>query len=87
MPHVIIKFFDTTLTDANKVALARSLTQTLTATLGCTAGAVSIALRPVQPADWNEEVFVPDISRRGTELIKMPDYAALAAPAQKEKES
>lgn len=87
MPHVIIKYFDTVLTDANKAALADAVTQTLVETLGCASGAVSIALRPIAPEDWNETVFIPDINRLSAELIKIPDYAAPSAASEVTKES
>ncbi|MFB9947563.1 tautomerase family protein [Rhizobium puerariae] len=87
MPHVIIKYFDTVLTDANKASLADVVTRTLVETLGCASGAVSIALRPVAPADWNETVFIPDIDRRSAELIKIPDYAAASTASEEAKET
>ncbi|AYG64415.1 tautomerase family protein [Rhizobium jaguaris] len=86
MPHVIIKYFDTVLTDANKAALADTITRTLTDVLRCAPDAVSIALRPVPPADWNEAVFIPDISRLSAELIKTPDYAGLPASKDERKD-
>lgn len=80
MPHVIIKYFDTPLTESGKAALAEAITRALSDTLNCASRAVSIAMQPVAPADWQKQVFVPDIAERGSELIKIPDYTGLSTP-------
>ncbi|AHD02171.1 tautomerase family protein [Leisingera methylohalidivorans] len=77
MPHVIIKHFDATLTDVQRSALSDAITKAATQAFGCSEHAVSIALRPVNPDDWSNSVFAPDIEGRPQELIRSPDYSAI----------
>lgn len=84
MPHVIIKYFPVPLTDEQKATLADSVTHMLTDIIGAPSQAISIALRPVEPVDWDEQVFVPDIVERRAELIKFPNYSGAEVAMIKE---
>ncbi|MDH6577352.1 tautomerase family protein [Kitasatospora sp. MAP5-34] len=74
MPHVNIKYFPTPVTDEQEARLVAALTETLRENLGCDEGAVSIALEPVEPADWNEKVYTREIIDRRHLLRKLPNY-------------
>ncbi|MFC4120065.1 tautomerase family protein [Nonomuraea zeae] len=74
MPHVTIQHFPLDLTPGQKQRLADSLTAIVVEQFGTYAGAVSIALEPVEPVDWAESVYGPHIAGRSDRLIKAPEY-------------
>ena len=74
MPHVNIKHFPVPLDKEQEDALVTAVTTALTEALGCDEGAVSIALEPVEPEFWNEQVYVPEIVNRKNLLRKSPNY-------------
>ncbi|MCF6475140.1 tautomerase pptA [Nonomuraea sp. MG754425] len=74
MPHVTIQHFPLDLAPEQRRRLADALTALLVEQLGTYPGAVSIALEPVQPADWAGTVYEPRIAGRSELLIKTPEY-------------
>jgi 4-oxalocrotonate tautomerase len=74
MPHINIKHFPLTMTDDDAHQLVADLTAAVTRAFGCEARFVSIALDPVDPSEWNERVYQPEITVRRRALIKMPGY-------------
>ncbi|GAA2149102.1 hypothetical protein GCM10009760_41920 [Kitasatospora kazusensis] len=74
MPHVNIKYFPTPISDEQEARLVAALTEALRENLGCDEGAVSIALEPIEPADWHEKVYAPEILDRRELLRKLPSY-------------
>ncbi|MGW2489170.1 tautomerase family protein [Streptomyces sp. NPDC001606] len=75
MPHVSIKHFPRTFTEAEKADLTAALTQTVTRVFGVEPGAVSIAVEPVEPAVWTTEVHTPEIEAKAHLLWKQPHYS------------
>ncbi|WP_236243089.1 hypothetical protein [Streptomyces sp. CC228A] len=75
MPHVSIKHWPRTFTDAEKQDLVASLTTTVTRVFACEPGAVSIAVEPVEPSLWLDRVHGPEIQARGHLLWKEPHYS------------
>lgn len=73
MPHINIKHFPS-LSEEQHIALAQSITEAITKVVGCDAGVVSIAVEPVDPEVWNEQVYIPEIVGRKETLIKIPEY-------------
>ena len=73
MPHINIKHFPS-LTEEQHVALAKSITEAITEVIGCDEGVVSIAVEPIAPEVWNEQVYIPEIVERKDTLIKTPNY-------------
>jgi 4-oxalocrotonate tautomerase len=73
MPHINIKHFPS-LSEEQHIALAKSITEAVTKVVGCDAGVVSIAVEPVDPEVWNEQVYIPEIVGRKETLIKIPEY-------------
>lgn len=73
MPHVIVKMYAGR-PDAQKKALAEEVTQAVMKTLGYGADAVSVSIEDVDPQDWAEKVYRPDIADRPDELYKKPGY-------------
>lgn len=74
MPHITVKHFPVPLDDQRRSALVAALTTAVTEALGCAENVVSIALEPVDPADWQERVYQPEIVARAALLCKRPDY-------------
>ncbi len=74
MPHVNIKFFPVDVDGERIAALSTELTSAIVAALGCDPGVVSIALEPVDPREWAERVYEPEIVGRRDLLVKTPDY-------------
>ncbi|MFT5717685.1 MAG: 4-oxalocrotonate tautomerase [Oleiphilaceae bacterium] len=73
MPHINIKHFPS-LSEEQHIALAKSITEAVTAVVGCDESVISIAVEPVEPDVWNEQVYLPEIIGRKHTLIKTPDY-------------
>lgn len=76
MPHVLLKLASGR-TDAQKTAIAGALTQALIATAGCTEDDVSVAIEDVDPKQWVEAVYKPDILGKPGTLFKQPGYDPL----------
>ncbi|MFI1799400.1 tautomerase PptA [Streptomyces sp. NPDC020379] len=74
MPHINLKHFPAPLTEQQQDALVADLTAAVRRTFGCDEGVISIALEPVAEADWNEQVYVPEIVGRKDLLRKTPNY-------------
>ncbi len=73
MPHINIKHFPS-LTEEQHSALAKSITEAVTTVVGCDESVISIAVEPVEPNVWNEQVYLPEIVDRKETLIKTPNY-------------
>ena len=73
MPHVNIKHFPS-FTDEQHTALAKAITDAISGITGCDEGVISIAVEPVEPEVWNEQVYIPEIVNRKETLIKTPNY-------------
>ncbi|MEV7879374.1 tautomerase family protein [Streptomyces microflavus] len=74
MPHVHIQHFTRTFTEAEKADLVEALTEAVTRVFGTGPDAVSIAVEPVDPSEWTEEVYRPQIEARPHLLWKRPGY-------------
>ena len=74
MPHISIKHFPVPLDDQRRSALVAALTTAVTEAMGCPEDVVSIALEPVDPVDWQDRVYQPEIVERAALLCKKPRY-------------
>lgn len=73
MPHVAIKLFPGK-TEEQKVALTEAIRQSLLTILKSSEESISIAVEEIQPEDWIEAVYKPDIESKQDKLYKKPDY-------------
>ena len=73
MPHVIVKMYAGR-EEAEKKALADAITRTVMNTLGHGADAVSVSIEDIEPRDWTEKVYRPDIAEKPDQLYKKPGY-------------
>ncbi len=76
MPHVIVKMHSGR-SEQLKARLAEEITNAVTSTLKLGEDSVSVALEDVQPKDWTERVFKPDIAGKPETIYKKPGYNPL----------
>lgn len=74
MPHVNVKHFPKDFSDDQKQRLAEAVTAVVVEHFDVPEGTVSIALKPVDKADWNDTVVIPEITGQTELLIKPPNY-------------
>jgi 4-oxalocrotonate tautomerase len=73
MPHVVVKMHSGR-SEAQKARLAAEITKAVMAEAVCAESSVSVAIEDVEPADWVEKVYKPDIQAKGDQLYKKPGY-------------
>ncbi len=76
MPHVIVKL-NTGRSEQQKARIAEAVTRAIMATANTTEDAVSVAIEDVEPDDWVEAVYKPDIVGNAGRLYKKPGYDPL----------
>ena len=73
MPHVIVKLYPGRSEDQKK-RLAQAITQDVVTTVQCDEKSVSVAFEEIDPDQWAERVYRPDILDRKQLLYKEPGY-------------
>ena len=73
MPHVIVKLY-TGRSEQQKARLAEEVTKAVMAGANCAEQAVSVCIEDVEPNDWTEKVYKPDIVGQPDKLYKKPGY-------------
>ncbi len=73
MPHVIVKLWPGK-SEEQKNRLAERITQDVMAVLDYGEESVSVAMEEVEPQDWAEKVYKPDIVNKPEQLYKKPGY-------------
>ncbi len=73
MPHIIIKLWKGK-TEEQKKKLAEELTKTAMSVIGYDENSFSVAIEDVDPKDWAEKVYQPDIMGQKQNLYKQPGY-------------
>ena len=73
MPHVIIKLWPGK-TEEQKQQLTDSIVKDMVSTMDCKESSISVAFEEVEPDEWAEEVFRPDILESEDKLYKKPGY-------------
>ncbi len=76
MPHVIVKLYSGR-SNQQKARLAEEVTKAVMAGANCGEDAVSVSIEDVEPNDWVEQVYKPDIMGRADTLYKKPGYNPL----------
>jgi 4-oxalocrotonate tautomerase len=74
MPHVIVKLYSGK-SEQQKAALAEAVTKAVMKTLNYGEGSVSVGIEDVEPKDWSEQVYKPDIIGRADTIYKKPGYS------------
>ena len=73
MPHVIVKLWPGK-SERQKARLAEEITRDVMDVLGYGEESVSVAVEEVEPRDWKELVYKPDIVDGPGKLYKKPGY-------------
>lgn len=76
MPHVQLKLHSGR-TEQQKQKLAELLTRAVMEGAGCTEEAVSVSIEDIEPGDWVEKVYKPEIVGKMDRLYKKPGYDPL----------
>jgi 4-oxalocrotonate tautomerase len=73
MPHIIVKFYPGR-TEDQKNQLAAKIVKDVVEILGCEEKVVSVAFEEVDPKDWPEKVYKPEILEKKDNLYIEPGY-------------
>ena len=73
MPHVIVKHWPGP-SEQQKARLAEAITKDVMDILDLGEESVSVAMEEVEPRDWGEKVYRPDIANKPEQLYKKPGY-------------
>jgi 4-oxalocrotonate tautomerase len=73
MPHVIVKLWPGK-SEQQKARLAEAIVKDLTVVLDYGDESVSVSIEEVEPRDWAEKVYKPDILGTPGKLYKRPGY-------------
>ena len=73
MPHVIVKLWPGK-SEQQKARLADKIARDVMNVLGYGEESVSVAMEEVEPQDWAEKVYKPDIVSKPEQLYKRPGY-------------
>lgn len=73
MPHVIVKLWPGK-SEEQKAQLTEAIVRDLTSILHAGDASVSVAFEEINPDDWTEQVFEPDILGNWDKLTKEPGY-------------
>jgi 4-oxalocrotonate tautomerase len=73
MPHVIVKLWPGK-SEQQKARLAEAIAKDVMEVLDYAEESVSVAMEEVQPQDWSEQVYKPDIVNKPEQLYKKPGY-------------
>ena len=76
MPHVIVKLAAGR-SEKQKARIAEAVTKAIMTTTENGEAAVSVSIEDVQPSDWVEAVYKPDIFGKPDTLYKKPGYDPL----------
>jgi 4-oxalocrotonate tautomerase len=73
MPHVIIKLYPGR-TEEIKKHLAEAIVNNVSEIAKCEKKSVSVSIEEIDPKDWAEKVYKPDIMGNKDSLIIEPGY-------------
>jgi 4-oxalocrotonate tautomerase len=73
MPHVIVKLWPGN-SEQQKARLAEEIAKDVMDVLGFGEESVSVSMEEVEPQDWAEKVYKPDIVSKPGQLYKKPGY-------------
>jgi 4-oxalocrotonate tautomerase len=73
MPHVIVKLAPGS-SEEQKKQLAQEIVKDVMRILNRKEEVISVALEEVDPRDWTDKVYIPDIQGKWNTLYKKPGY-------------
>lgn len=78
MPHVVVKLYPGRSED-RKQKLAEAIAEQVVAIAQCKPSSVSVAIDEVEPEDWAQQVYKPDVLGKTDQLYVRPDYDPFGA--------
>ena len=76
MPHVIVKLWPGK-SDRQKAKLSQEITKAVMTVLNYGEDSVSVAMEEVEPHQWMEKVYKPDILGKPKQIYKKPGYTSV----------
>jgi 4-oxalocrotonate tautomerase len=73
MPHVIVKLWPGK-SEQQKTRLTEEIVKDVMNVLSYGEASVSVAIEEVEPGDWAEKVYKPDIVNNSEKLYQKPGY-------------
>jgi 4-oxalocrotonate tautomerase len=73
MPHVIVKLWPGK-SEKQKAKLAEEITKAVMTVLNYGEESVSVAMEEVEPDQWMDKVYKPDILGEAKQIYKRPGY-------------
>ena len=73
MPHVIVKLYPGR-TDDIKRQLAEKIAGDVAEIADCQMKSISVAIEEVDPTEWAEKVYRPDIINKNDSIVIKPGY-------------
>ena len=74
MPHVSVKLYPGR-SEQQKAQLAEAIVQDVVDIIQCGEGSISVAIEDIDPQDWKEKVYLPEIVKKSDKLYKKPGYS------------
>ncbi|WP_027362358.1 tautomerase family protein [Desulfospira joergensenii] len=85
MPHIIVKLYPGR-SESEKQELTRKIVENVIEVTGCKERSVSLAIQEIEPGDWTQKVYEPDIMNGQATLYKEPGYDPFASQEEDKKE-
>jgi 4-oxalocrotonate tautomerase len=76
MPHVIVKL-QSGRSEQQKARIAEEVTKAVMLGANCTEHSVSVSIEDIEPSEWTEKVYKPDVLGGMGKLYKKPGYNPL----------
>jgi 4-oxalocrotonate tautomerase len=76
MPHVVVKLYSGR-SEQQKARIAEEVTKAIMASTQNAEASISVSIEDVEPNDWTEKVYKPDIVGKPDTLYKKPGYNPL----------
>jgi 4-oxalocrotonate tautomerase len=73
MPHVIVKLWSGK-SEKQKNRLAEEITKVVMSTLNYGEESISVAIEEIEPKEWTQKVYKPDILGKPATIYKKPGY-------------
>ncbi len=74
MPHIIVKLWPGK-SERQKTLLAEAITKDVMDIFSYEEESVAVAMEEIEPEDWAQQVFKPDIVDHPEKLYKKPGYS------------
>ena len=73
MPHVVVKLWPGK-SEQQKIQLTEEIVKDVMSVLHAGEASISVAIEEINPEDWAEQVYKPDIHDKRQNLYKEPGY-------------